>query len=314
MLVVNADAPILTSVLPRSVVPISRSRLASNRLTRAARRSPFFSKPCMRAREAAVSAVSEAAKNADRATNKRMVATASQTSEGGIAAPAPCMILTSHTQFILEEGEDLAGFDIFGDKAIADGSRKDKGEGATRDLFVLIHGIENLFGARVQARNIGQANRQANVLQMRFDPCLVLRAAKPAAHRETERTSHTNRDGLAMHKPCPIIGGDAFECMAEGMAEVEERPVALLIFIPRDNCRLRLAACRNRLNALGPAFANLAPMRFQPSTKTHVVDEAIFDNFGIAGAELPRRQCVERGGIGKNKQRLMGGGDQILVE
>src|SRR5450631_388086 len=174
MLVVNADAPILTSVLPRSVVPISRSRLASSRLTRAARLSPFFSKPCIRAREAAVSAVSDAAKNADRATQRRMVATASQTSTGETSAPAPCMILASHAQFIVKKVKNLLGFDRLGYEAIADCICKDKSEGTMLDLFILIHGLDDLFSAGNKAGDIGKSYRQANVLQMRFDPCLVL--------------------------------------------------------------------------------------------------------------------------------------------
>src|ERR1700719_2958320 len=149
MLVAIADAPILTSVLPRSVVPISRAQLARSRLTRAARRSPFFSKACMRAREAAVRAVSEAAKNTDSATHNRMFAIASQTSTCRTPAPAPLMTLMSYIQFILKEAENLAGFDIFGYEGIADCPRKDKGEGAMRDLFILIHGFEDRFGADV---------------------------------------------------------------------------------------------------------------------------------------------------------------------
>jgi len=53
-------------------------------------------------------------------------------------------------------------------------------------------------------------------------------------------------------------------------------------------------------------------MRFQPSKKSGVA-RSIFDDFGIAGAELPQRQCVERIGIGKNERRLMEGADQILA-
>ena len=95
------------------------------------------------------------------------------------------------------------------------------------DLFVLIHGFEDRVGAYVPARDVGHAYRQANLLQMRFDPRLVLQAAKSVARREAERASHANCDRLAMHKPCSIIGGEALERMAKGMAEIEQRPFAL---------------------------------------------------------------------------------------
>ena len=49
---------------PSSIDEISRPRLAMSRLTSSARRSPLVSSACMRAREAAVSAVSAPAKNA----------------------------------------------------------------------------------------------------------------------------------------------------------------------------------------------------------------------------------------------------------
>jgi hypothetical protein len=54
-----------------------------------------------------------------------------------------------------------------------------------------------------------------------------------------------------MHKPCSIIGGEALERMAKGMAEIEQRPFALLVLVARDNRRLGLAARRNRMNARG---------------------------------------------------------------
>ena len=75
-LVMKAEEPMLTSVLPSSVVPMSRSRLRSSLLTSAARLSPLRSNACMRARDAPVSAVSEAAKKADMAMQNTMIATA----------------------------------------------------------------------------------------------------------------------------------------------------------------------------------------------------------------------------------------------
>ena len=67
------------------------------------------------------------------------------------------------------------------------------------------------------------------------------------------------------------------------------------------------------MNARVTALENAAPMRLQPSKKSGVADQAVFDNFGIAGAELPQRQCVKRIGIGKNERRLMESADQILA-
>ena len=54
----------VTSCPPSSIAEISRPRWAMSRLTSAARRIAGVSSACMRAREAAVSAVSAPAKNA----------------------------------------------------------------------------------------------------------------------------------------------------------------------------------------------------------------------------------------------------------
>jgi len=128
------------------------------------------------------------------------------------------------------------------------------------DLFVLIHGLNDLFGTALKPVCC-QAHRQANVLQMRFDSRLVFFAAKPA-HGETKGAPMpiaTPRHAQAL----PIIACDALERMAKSMAKVEER-VHLLIFVPRDNRRLRPAARRNRMNALAAAAktrANALPAK-----------------------------------------------------
>ena len=65
-LVVKAETPMLTMLLPISMEPMKRSRMASSRLTTRARSSPLFSRVSMRAREAPVKAVSPAEKKAER--------------------------------------------------------------------------------------------------------------------------------------------------------------------------------------------------------------------------------------------------------
>src|SRR5260370_29531896 len=65
MPVANAEAPILAMLLPSSSAPIIRSRIANRLVTTAASRLPCFDSRNMLAREAPVSAVSLAEKNAD---------------------------------------------------------------------------------------------------------------------------------------------------------------------------------------------------------------------------------------------------------
>ena len=97
---------------------------------------------------------------------------------------------------------------------------------------------------------------------------LVLHAAKPNARREAERASHANRDRLAMHEPCSIVGGEALERMAKGMAKIEQRPFALVTLVARDNHRLGLAARRDRMNARGSPREDRAPIGFQPGVES----------------------------------------------
>src|SRR4029077_1649115 len=133
------------------------------------------------------------------------------------------------------------------------------------------------------------------------------------ADKKTARKSRANRDRLAMHKPCSIIEGEALERMAKGMAEIEQRPFALLLLIARDNRRLSLAARRNRMHARGSAREDCAPIGFQPRVEFRVANEAIFDNLGIASAKFARRQCFKRISVRDNERRLMEGADQILA-
>src|SRR5882724_8286441 len=65
MLVASAEAPILAMLLPSSSAPINRSRIVIRLETTPASRLPCLDSRSMLAREAPVSAVSLAAKNAE---------------------------------------------------------------------------------------------------------------------------------------------------------------------------------------------------------------------------------------------------------
>src|SRR5580692_1936190 len=71
MPVASAEAPILAMLLPSSSAPIIRSRIANRLETTRASRLPCFDSRNMLARDAAVSAVSLAEKNAE--TNRQAI-------------------------------------------------------------------------------------------------------------------------------------------------------------------------------------------------------------------------------------------------
>ena len=69
----------------------------------------------------------------------------------------------------------------------------------------------------------------------------LLPRSKTETHREIERQHHAERHRLAMQQPVaePGLG---LQRMAEGMAEIQQRPVAGLALVGRDDVRLHAAA------------------------------------------------------------------------
>ena len=70
---------------------------------------------------------------------------------------------------------------------------------------------------------------------------------------------------------------------------------------------------RDRVLARRPTGKHFLPVRFKPSEKSRVADQAVFDDFGIAGAELARRKGIEQRRIRDHQDRLMEGADEILA-
>ena len=61
------------------------------------------------------------------------------------------------------------------------------------------------------------------------------------------------------------------------------------------------------------AGKHLAPVLLQPGEEFRPVDQPVFGDLGIAGAEFARRQRVERAGIGEHQLRLVEHADQVLA-
>ncbi len=53
---------------------------------------------------------------------------------------------------------------------------------------------------------------------------------------------------------------------------------------------------------------------FEPVQENGIANEAIFDDFGNARAQLPVRQGIERGGVGNDRSRLVKGADHVLAQ
>ena len=101
--------------------------------------------------------------------------------------------------------------------------------------------------------------------------------------------------------------------MAERVAEIEQRALAVLALVAGDDRGLGAAGGRNRMLARRAAGEDVGVVGFEPGEKGFVAEHAIFRDFGISGAELARRQRVERRRIGDHQHRLMKRAEQVLA-
>ena len=105
-----------------------------------------------------------------------------------------------------------------------------------------------------------------------------------------------------MDEARPVVARQALEGVAERMAEVEQCPVAPFVFVGRHAGGLGAAGLRDGGTAGRSAREDLTAVALEPLEEAGVVDQAVFDGFGIAGAELARRQRVEAVGVGEDEK------------
>src|SRR5262249_40807097 len=138
---------------------------------------------------------------------------------------------------------------------------------------------------------------------------------KAAACREFDGEHHAYGDRFAVQQSIGESAG-RFQSMTESMAEIEERALAGLTLVTANNCRLGAAGDRDGMFARRVArracVKDVAPMGFQPGKERGAAEQAVFQEFGIAGAEFALRQRVKERGIGDNQDRLMKCPDQIF--
>ena len=128
--------------------------------------------------------------------------------------------------------------------------------------------------------------------------CASTRAASwpeqsPSWREKRNARGHADRDALAVHEARRIVVGQALEGVAEGVAEIEQRALALLGLVGDDDARLGGATRRDRLGPRRTAGEDVAPAGLQEFEESPVADQAVFDHLGVAGAELALAQRVE---------------------
>ena len=163
--------------------------------------------------------------------------------------------------------------------------------------------------------NIGRARRQTHLGEVALHPLGLGRGHKAAACGEFEGEHHAYGNRFAVQQPIGKSAG-RFQGMTESMTEIEERALAGLALVTANDRRLGAARHRHGMFARGIArracAKYVAPMRFQPGKERGIAKQAVFHQFGIAGAEFALRQRVKERGIGDNQDRLVECPDQIF--
>ena len=110
--------------------------------------------------------------------------------------------------------------------------------------------------------------------------------------------------GLAVQKLA--VAGNRFEGMADGVAEIQNRPQAALPFVLRNDLRFDFAAARTVRPAQRGSVPAATPNPF-PTGQTAPASRMIplFDDLGQPGAELAQRQSGQRAQIAQHQARLI---------
>ena len=205
-LVAIADDPIVTNCPPSSIVLIRRPRMPMSRVTSAARASPDISSACMRAREAAVSAVSAPAKNAAKAMLTMMMAMSSEIGmEESLTRRPACGRggradqPGASSRSCLRKASTLASSTSRAMKALADPLRENECQPARARPSCPAAWRREWRRRPARARRCREFGSEGQRhLQMRLDPRRVLPGAEPEVAREAVGAGHPDGDPLAV--------------------------------------------------------------------------------------------------------------------
>ena len=101
--------------------------------------------------------------------------------------------------------------------------------------------------------HLGKRGRQPDRREVAPEPPRVLPRAEPEPDREAEGEAQPDRHRLAMDEPGGVVAGHPLERVREGVAEVEQRPLAVLALVADDDRGLRPAALGDGVVALRAA-------------------------------------------------------------
>ena len=168
--------------------------------------------------------------------------------------------------------------------------------------------------------NWGMAERQTGSGDQGHLALLLGAAPEAHRHRDLADRHHAEPDGLAVQPGA--IATEGFHGMAEGVAVVEDRPQAALLFVCGHHTGLGgSGALQQSLEQVGPhrlpggqpTTRMGTDRRFEILKQLRVADHPVLDHLRHAGAEFPLRQRGEGGGVDQHQPRLVEGADQVLA-
>ena len=99
-----------------------------------------------------------------------------------------------------------------------------------------------------------------------------------------------------------------------GAAALKGDEAALIRIVAHHDLRLDLAGAVDRkAQSLDRPAQQRVDVRFDPVEKIRIADQAVFDDLGQAGAQIPVRQALQQVGIGDHRPRLMKRADHVLA-
>src|SRR5215472_4107711 len=212
-----------------------------------------------------------------------------------------------------EEVAQLLGWCVFHHKGVPDAARQDQRDAAVADLLVLAHMAEQPVGRDAFEPDLGEPRRQAAAFEVAAYPQRIPRRDEAELCGEVGRKNHAERHRLTVQQ-ARAEPGLGLQSVPEGVAEIEQRAVALLAFVAGDDLGFHRAAGQHRApQRLRSKRTDLVAFGFEPGEKFGVTDEAVFDDLGIAGEQLAARQAPQNGRVGEHETRLVEGADQILA-